>query len=253
MENSGCVFALLERLFGTKPAGDDLTYLPSQLSAALGMPRMKTKALIFDLDNCLAAANEVGVDLFGPAFDAIREANHGALSDETLLQAFADTWRHPLDWVAAKYGFSKAMLLAAWDVFVMMEVNRPMVGYGDLAILAELPVQRFLVTSGFRRLQESKIAALNLGPLFTAIYVDAIDEPNRIGKQGLFQQIMADYKLAPEEVLVVGDNADSEIEAGNRLGIKTVQTLRPGVPLASNATFHIRSLDELKKIVTLPL
>ncbi len=30
------------------------------------------KALIFDLDNCLAAANEVEEHLFEPAFEAIR-------------------------------------------------------------------------------------------------------------------------------------------------------------------------------------
>lgn len=208
------------------------------------------KALIFDLDNCLAAANEVGEELFEPALDAIRRANRGDVSDETLEQAFADVWRHPLDWVATRYGFSEAMLAAGWRMFVAMEVTHPMYGYGDLAILAELRVQRFLVTSGFRRLQESKIKALMLAPLFTALHVDAIDEPDRLGKQRFFERILQDYELAPAEVLVVGDNADSEIEAGNRLGIRTVQTLRPGVPRASNATFHIHSLSELKKLLS---
>ena len=31
-----------------------------------------TKAIIFDLDSCLAAADEVGEQLFAPAFAAIR-------------------------------------------------------------------------------------------------------------------------------------------------------------------------------------
>jgi len=211
-----------------------------------------TKALIFDLDNCLAAANEVGEQLFEPAFEAIRKTNRSTVSDDSLSRAFADCWRHPLDWVAAKYGFSDAMLSAGWSVLATTEVTRPMVGYGDLASLSELPVQRFLVTSGFRRLQESKIRALNLGPLFTAIRVDAIDEPDRIGKQGLFKQILQDYQLTPAEVVVVGDNADSEIEAGNLLGIATVQTLRPGVPRANNATFYIHTLTELKTLLNNP-
>ena len=34
-----------------------------------------TKAIIFDLDSCLAAADEVGEQLFAPAFAAIRAAN----------------------------------------------------------------------------------------------------------------------------------------------------------------------------------
>jgi FMN phosphatase YigB (HAD superfamily) len=211
-----------------------------------------TKALIFDLDNCLAPANEVGEELFEPAFDAIRRANHGTVSNEALQLAFADAWRHPLDWVAAKYSFSEAMLAAGWRVFVGMEVARPMQGYGDLPILAELPAQRFLVTSGFRRLQESKIKALNLAPFFTALYVDAIDEPDRLGKQGVFERILTDYDLTSAEVLVVGDNPDSEIRAGNHLGMRTVQTLRPGVPRASNATFYIHSLSELRTLLIAP-
>ena len=211
-----------------------------------------TKALIFDLDSCLAAANEVGEELYEPAFEAIRQANRGNVSDEDLKHAFADVWRHPLDWVAHRYGFSEAMLAAGWQLFAVMEVSRPMFGHGDLGMLAELPAQRFLVTSGFRRLQEGKIASLKLAPLFTAIYVDAIDEPDRPGKQKLFERILKDYELTPAEVFIVGDNADSEIAAGNRLGIRTVQILRLNVPRASNATFHSRSLGELKELFSDP-
>lgn len=209
-----------------------------------------TKAVIFDLDNCLAAASEVGEQLFAPAFDAIRQANHGTLSEEVLSQAFSDCWRYPLDWVAAKYGFSQEMLAAGSEGFATTEVKQPMYGYGDLALLSELQVERFLVTSGFRRLQESKIRALGLERLLTAIYIDAIDEPDRKGKQGFFELILSTHGLKPEEVLVVGDNAESEIEAGNRLGIRTVQILRAGVPRGNNATFYIHSLAELKELLT---
>lgn len=210
-----------------------------------------TKALIFDLDNCLAAANEVGEALYEPAFEAIRKANRGKVSDDDLSRAFTDVWRHPLDWVAAKYGFSDAMITAGWTEFATLEVSGQMYGYGDLASLSELSVDRFLVTSGFCRLQESKIKALNLEPLFDAIYVDAIDKPGRLGKQGLFQKILEDYGFTSDEVIVVGDNSDSEIEAGNRLGITTVQILRPGVPRATNASYHTHSLTELKRLLKL--
>src|SRR5580693_7512068 len=135
------------------------------------------KAVILDLDNCLAAASAVGQELFKPAFDSIRKANCGKLCEDRLRQAFEDVWRHPLDWVARHYKFSDEMLAAAWSVFTRLEVGRAMHGYGDLAVLAELTVQRFLVTSGFRRLQESKIRALDIRHHFAAIFIDAIDEP----------------------------------------------------------------------------
>ena len=207
------------------------------------------RALIFDLDNCLAAANEVGEHLFEPAFEAIRNANRGTLSTETLNEAFIECWRHPLDYVANKYGFSPAMLSAAWEVFAHTIVTTPMNGYDDIAFLRELPVELYLVTSGFRRLQESKIKAMRFEHLFAGIHVDAIDEADRKGKQGIFESILLTKKLKPENVLVVGDNPDSEIEAGNRLGMETVQILRPGVPRGDNATYYIQTLAELKAIL----
>lgn len=207
------------------------------------------KALVFDLDSCLCAANEVGDHLFAPAFRAIRAANHGAVSEQALQKAFADCWRFPFDAVAAQHGFSPEMRAAGFDAFRQTEVREPMRGYPDLPLLAEFPVQRFLVTSGFRRLQESKVKALGIAHLFTAIAIDAIDEPGHQGKQRLFENILQQYHLSPAEVLIVGDNPDSEIAAGNRLGMSTVQILRPGVPAGPGATYQIRSLAELKPLV----
>ena len=207
------------------------------------------KAIIFDLDNCLAAANEVGEDLYAPAFEAIRNANRGTLTSEQLAEAFNECWRHPLDFVAKKFGFSQEMLTAGWKVFSETFVQTPMNGYDDIAFLRELPMELYLVTSGFRRLQESKIKALSFEHLFAGIHVDAIDEADRKGKLGIFESISLTRKLKPENVLVVGDNPDSEIEAGNRLGMETVQILRPGVPRADNATYYIQTLTELKGIL----
>lgn len=80
-----------------------------------------------------------------------------------------------LDFVAGKFGFSQEMLTAGWEVFSQTFVQTPMIGYGDLAILRELPFELYLVTSGFRRLQESKIRALKIGHVFRGIEIDAIE------------------------------------------------------------------------------
>ncbi len=207
------------------------------------------KALIFDLDSCLCAANEVGDQLFAPAFNAIRSANVGTVPDDVLKAAFADCWRFPFDWIATRYGFSEQMRSAGFDAFRQTEVRQPMHGYGDLDVLADLPAKLFLVTSGFRRLQESKVKALGFAGLFTEIVVDAIDEPGHQGKLKLFQQLMRAHGFLPEEMLVVGDNPDSEIDAGNKLGMKTIQILRPGVPPSDKATHRIRTLAELKQFI----
>src|SRR5919197_4248437 len=148
------------------------------------------RAVIFDLDNCLSAADEVGRGLLEPVFDAIRRANKGELSDETLARAFEACWRHPLDWVAREYGFTDEMLAAGWEVAARTEVEAPIYGYPDLDPLAGLPAMLFLVTSGFRRLQESKIRALQFASLFEGVHVDAIDEADRKGKEGIFKEIL---------------------------------------------------------------
>jgi FMN phosphatase YigB (HAD superfamily) len=207
------------------------------------------KALIFDLDNCLAAANEVGEEVFAPAFAAMKNANCGTLTDEQLAEAFQEVWRHPLDFVAAKFGFSPEMLAAGWKIFSQTVVETPMKGYGDLAILRELPFDLYLVTSGFRVLQESKVKALQIADLFRAVEIDAIDEDDRKGKQRIFASILEARQLRPNEVIVVGDNPDSEIDAGNRLGIRTVQILRPGVPRADSATYYVGTFAELKALL----
>jgi putative hydrolase of the HAD superfamily len=209
-----------------------------------------TKAIIFDLDNCLSAADEPGQQLFAPAFAAITRASQGTHVEGVLPQAFADMWRLPFDFVAEKYGFTAVMRAAGWDILSYLEVTTPMHGYGDLEVLKELPGRLFLVTSGFRRLQESKIRALGIASVFTAIEVDAIDEPGHRGKQQIFEHILHACQLQPQHVLVVGDNPESEIGAGCRLGIRTVQTLRPGVPRWPAATHHIQSLHELKPLLS---
>jgi len=210
---------------------------------------LSLRAVIFDLDNCIAAADEAGEALFRPAFDAMRAANRGQLSEEELGAAFRDCWRKALDVVAREHGFPDEMLEAGWRAFREIEVKQRLHGYGDLAELASLPQARFLVTSGFRRLQQSKIAALGIGALFDEVQIDAIDEQPRRRKLERFAGIAARHGWRSAEVLVVGDDADSEIAAGNSLGMPTVQVLRPGIAAAEKARWRINNFRELSKLI----
>lgn len=207
------------------------------------------RALFLDLDNCLAAADEAGRGHFQPAFDAIAAANDGRLTPGQLAQAFEETWVHAYDFVAKKFDFSPRMFAAGFEALKKAEIPGPMRGYGDLHVLESLGLPLYLVTSGFRVLQHSKLKALGIVGRFRRIIIDAVDEEARPGKEHHFRMLLAEEGLAPEEVLVVGDNPDSEIEAGNRLGMVTVQTLRPGVARSDKARHHIRRLEELAALV----
>jgi putative hydrolase of the HAD superfamily len=88
-----------------------------------------TKAIIFDVDSCLAAADEVGEQLFAPAFAAIRAANDGSIPQESC-------WPRSPSAGASRSMPSPtnpgAMRAAGWQVFRQTEVTGPIYGYGDL-------------------------------------------------------------------------------------------------------------------------
>lgn len=202
---------------------------------------------VFDLDNCLMDARAVG-PLFEPAFEAVRQANQGALSPAALEQALQACWFTAFDLVAERHHFTPAMRAAGWQQFSQMEAKAPLRGYADIALLPRIPLRRYLVTSGFRRLQDSKIDALRIRPWFEQVLIDAIDaQPTGAahGKQALFEQILAREGCAPRQMLVVGDNPLSELSAGRALGATTVQTVRPGVepwPLADHRVEGLQGL-----------
>ena len=184
-----------------------------------------------------------------PVFAAVRSANRGTLSTAALEAAFRDCWIDAFDVVAQRHGCSDAMLAAGCAALLNVEVRERMHGYGDLHLLPDLGEKRYLVTSGFRRLQESKVRALGIAPQFDAIVIDAIGEPERIGKQRIFEELMMHFALDPNEVLVVGDNPRSELAAAGRLGLQSVQTLRPGVAAAQEVTARVGGLAELRTLL----
>lgn len=197
---------------------------------------------IFDLDNCLLDARAMGT-LFESAFVAIRQANQGTLSAEVLEEAIGECWYTAFDLVAERFGFSAAMRDAGWQEFCRMEMRPPLSGYADIGQLPGLPVRKYLVTSGFRRLQQSKIDALGIAPWFERVVIDAIDEPGPHGKGRIFADILAQEGCAPRQVLVVGDNPLSELGAGRALGMVTVQTVRPGVSPWDGADHQVMGLE----------
>jgi len=142
------------------------------------------------------------------------------------------------------------MVDAGHAAFAQLEVTSSLGGYADLPIVRELPGKRYLVTSGFRKLQESRIRALGIATWFDNVFVDAIDEPEHPGKQKIFEAILTQGPWCADEVMVVGDNPRSELAAGRRLGMVTVQILRPGVSRSADVDHHAASLGELRALLT---
>lgn len=215
---------------------------------------MRYKVAIFDLDNCLLDARSVGT-LFEPAFEAIRHANQGALAPDVLEQAIGQCWYTAFDLVAERFGFTDAMRDAGLQQFRRMRVTGALQGYPDIALLPRVAMRRYLVTSGFRCLQESKIAALGIRSWFDHVFIDDVDEAmdapaHSRGKLAVFRRILELEACQACEVLVIGDNPLSELGAGRALGATTVQTVRPGVAAWDLADHRVSGLDELLELLS---
>ena len=84
---------------------------------------------------------------------------------------------------------------------------------------------------------------------FTEIFVDDPSEKNRIYKKGIFQKIIQKSKKLPNQIWVIGDNSESEIKAGNELGLRTIHRLKEGEGKSTKAEYGIHSFAELQKII----
>ena len=126
---------------------------------------------VFDLDNCLMDARAVG-PLFEPAFDAVRQANQGALSPQALDQALQACWFTAFDLVAQRHHFTPAMRAAGWEQFSQMEARAP----------PQIRPQR-TQTRGFERNRRQALVEYALNAIENiVIYRCALDTPRRVGR-----------------------------------------------------------------------
>ncbi|MBI4133111.1 HAD hydrolase-like protein, partial [Candidatus Uhrbacteria bacterium] len=96
--------------------------------------------------------------------------------------------------------------------------------YGDMHHVAALTQEKILVTAGDLELQQNKVARAGIALYFSEIRFDTIGD-----KETIFKDIIRARGLDPRRIMVIGDNPNAELGAGKRLGMVTVQTLRPTV------------------------
>ena len=209
------------------------------------------RAAVFDLDHTLFDPRSLPDTLFREVGVRVRTAAAGLVPAVVLEAALEDAWRLPFDRVVARHRLPEAVTAAWRDAVSAIEVSAPLAPYPDVpSVLEQLTLRRFLLTTGFRRLQESKLRQLGIASLFVAVYVDALDLPGSSGKLPLLERLLVEHGLTPSEVVVVGDRADDELAAARVLGMVAVQVLRPGVDASSEVAWRIQDLKGLPAILT---
>jgi FMN phosphatase YigB (HAD superfamily) len=209
------------------------------------------RAAVFDLDHTLFDPATLPATLFNELEVRVRAAAAGLVPAAVLEAALKDSWRLPFDRVVAHHRLPEAVAVAWRDAVSAVEVTEPLAPYPDVhAGLQQLTLRRFLLTTGFRRLQESKVQQLGIASFFAGVYVDALDLPRPLGKRALLERLQVEHKLTPPEVVVVGDRADDELSAARALGMAAVQVLRPGVVASTEVAWRIEDLLGLPAILS---
>lgn len=179
---------------------------------------MQKKVLILDLDNTIYLVSSIGDKLFKSLFELIEQSGEFSGNIDELK---AEIMRRPFQFVAHDFAFSDKLREAGIKHLVSLtypDQIRPVENY---EIIRTIPVTKFLVTTGFTTLQNSKIDQLGIRNDFEKIHI--IDPGKTVQtKRDYFKQILVKYKLKTDEVLVLGDDLNSEIKAAKELGIKTV-------------------------------
>jgi putative hydrolase of the HAD superfamily len=182
---------------------------------------MKT-ALIFDLDNTIYPVNSIADKLFGELFEVLDQ--HAAIINtnyqDTIALIKEEMTRRPFQYIADKYELNTEIREAMEETLRTMSYDLPMRPFEDYHQLKPIPLDKYLVTTGYPKLQYSKVRQLGLENDFKEIIIVDPDKSSET-KKDVFAAIMEKYGYQPEELLVIGDDPASEIKAALALGIDT--------------------------------
>ncbi|MEO7215745.1 HAD family hydrolase [Mucilaginibacter sp.] len=177
------------------------------------------RVLILDLDNTIYPVNSIAHHLFGKLFRLIDEQLEPGDSD-MVNKAKDELTRRPYQHVADEFGFSAELKAKGMEMLSNIEFTDAMHAFPEYADIRSIDIDKYLVTTGFTKLQLSKVKMLGIEADFKGIY---IVDPELSGqtKKDVFAMIMADNGYTAEDVLVIGDDPKSEIKAAIDLGIDT--------------------------------
>ena len=209
---------------------------------------MDKTAIILDLDNTIFETRSINKNVFQDFFNHFARNLKPLYSSTEITLILDDLWDKTWQEVLVKYNIPEKLLLDAFQILDKTEMNLNISTYTDYAYIKKIECPKFLVTTSLTSLQIAKIKALNIEGDFTKIVINDTFKESKT-KQDIFKELLLEYNLIPEFTYVIGDNAESEIKAGNSLNMLTIQILRPGVIKGNNARYYIESFKELEKIM----
>lgn len=205
------------------------------------------KGIIFDLDMCILDTRSLTGPFFEPVLNPLYASS---LSDEFKKEINDMLWTTSLDDVVEILSVPENVAEPMRQGYRDLDVPDGIYSFGDEQIIANLNTINILVTTGYKKFQNTKIEMLGIRNLFDEVIIDELDyRKDRKKKKKIFSELLEKYDWGKDEVLVVGDNPHSELGAGKALGIKTVQTLRESIDRWEEADYHVTHLSELETLL----
>jgi len=179
---------------------------------------MTKKAIILDLDNTIYPVPSIGNELFASLFRLIEESGEHTVDIAAIKN---EIMRKPFQHVAAHFQFSDSLTQNGINLLLNLSYEGPITAFSDYEYTKLLPCDNFLVTTGFLKLQQSKIKGMGIEQDFKEIHIVDPATSDKT-KKDVFTDIIHRNGYELTEVLVVGDDPHSEIKAAKELGIDTV-------------------------------
>jgi len=170
-----------------------------------------------DLDNTIYFTKPNEEQLMSGLYQFLDEQDLG-ISKDQLQAAKSEMLRTPFQKVAEKYGFRKEAMENVIEYLNAREVTKPLKPADDYHLIKALKGRKFIVTAGFYKQQTSKVKMLGIADDFEEVCVVDVTVSN---KKEAFQKLIDQYQFDKEEILIIGDDAESEIKYGLELGLDT--------------------------------
>ncbi|RLJ71904.1 HAD family hydrolase [Pedobacter alluvionis] len=199
------------------------------------------RIFFIDLDNTIYFTKANEEQLMGELYRFLESMDLG-ISKEDFQLAKQEMLKTPFLKVAKKYGFKEEVMPDVISYLQNREVTKPLKPSDDYHHIKSLIGRKFIVTAGFPKQQLSKVKMLGIADDFEEVHVVDVSIAN---KKKTFEKLIDQHHLDKNDILIIGDDAESEIKFGLELGITTFLLDPENLHPNAESTFRGNDLSNL--------
>ncbi|MBC6108839.1 HAD family hydrolase [Pedobacter fastidiosus] len=194
-----------------------------------------------DLDNTIYFTKPNEEQLMSGIYSLLDQLDLG-ISEEQKQMAKKEMLTTPFQKIAKKYGFKPEATERAIEYLSNRSVTATLKPSEDYHYIKDLKGRKFIVTAGFPKQQNSKVIMLGIADDFEEIFVVDAGSSN---KKEAFLHLIEKYNLKKDDILIIGDDADSEIKFGLELRIETFLLDPENLHPNAESTYRGKDLSNL--------